>query len=112
MLIESDYVNNDMKVPKKPESKPEKTEEEGGEGSEVWFILKGDDQSGPYSFNDLIKMLQDKTLFEFDYIWRAGQDSWKRVAEVAEFTPDGIKSLKQSKMSAISNIFFRRRFKR
>jgi hypothetical protein len=121
MLMESKSVNHAVKPMKKPEAPPKlhavKNEPESNENAkdttvEEWFILKGDDQSGPYSFHDLVKMLQDKTLFEFDYIWKAGQDSWRRVAEVTDFAPDSIKTLKQSKMSVISNIFFRRRFKR
>jgi hypothetical protein len=114
MLMESKFIKQDLKPTKKPEGSPKaplKEQSEDAEG-EDWFILKGDDQSGPFSFHDLVKMLQDKTLFEFDYIWKPGQDSWKRVAEVSQFTPDQIKDLKTSKLNAISNIFFRRRFKR
>lgn len=116
MLMESKHINHDMKpATKKPEGMPKahaKEEAKEGADGDDWFILKGDDQSGPFSLHDLVKMLQDKTLFEFDYIWKPGQDSWKRVAEVTEFMPEQIKDLKSSKMSAISNIFFRRRFKR
>ncbi|MEQ1875141.1 MAG: GYF domain-containing protein [Bdellovibrionia bacterium] len=116
MLMEAKAINSNLKPSKKPEAAPKAKEKAEGTGNDTdaedWFILKGDDQSGPFSFHDLVKMLQDKTLFEFDYIWRPGQDSWKRVAEVSSFSPDGIKEMKTSKMSGISNIFFRRRFKR
>lgn len=118
MLMEAKAVNQNLKPTKKPEAPPRLHPEKKAEKSEApangeeWFILKGDDQSGPFTFHDLVKMLQDKTLFEFDYIWKPGQDSWKRVAEVTEFAPEQIKDLKSSRMNSISNIFFRRRFKR
>lgn len=76
-----------------------------------WFVLKGENQTGPFPFKDLIAMLQEKVIFEFDYIWKQGMESWKRIAEMTEFSPENIKSLKEQSHD-FRAIFFRRKFKR
>lgn len=58
-----------------------------------WFVLKGDNRFGPFGFTDVVKMLQQKVVFPFDFVWHAGLDSWKRVAEIAEFSPESIRAL-------------------
>lgn len=77
--------------------------------AEEWYVLKWDNRYGPFTYLDLVKMLQEKSVFEFDYVWRPGIESWKRVAEVSEFNPDSIKGLKDSNMPELSEVFFRRR---
>ncbi|MDZ4677541.1 MAG: GYF domain-containing protein [Oligoflexia bacterium] len=78
-----------------------------------WFVLKGKDRHGPYLYSGMIKMLQQKILFEFDYIWHQGMASWMRIAEVADFQPEHIRTIIKS-MSVIeaSEIFFRRKHTR
>lgn len=77
-----------------------------------WFILKEGNNYGPFSFLDLVQMLQEKTLFEFDYLWHHGMSAWKRLAEVPEFGADRIRSMKNSGDLDVSEIFFRRRHAR
>lgn len=77
-----------------------------------WFILKGENKFGPFAFPDLIKMLQEKSIFEFDYVWHSGLTTWQRIAEVAEFRPHNIKRLRDSGKASVSDIFFRRRHMR
>lgn len=84
---------------------PIKTEKE-------WFILKEENKYGPFNFLELIRMLQEKTLYEFDFIWNAGFSQWKRVAEVEDFQPNRIKSLQNSSRKEIQEVFFRRRYAR
>jgi hypothetical protein len=62
-------------------------------GETEWFILKGENQFGPFSYVDVIKMLQQKIVFPFDMIWNANLDSWKRLAEMSEFQQDSIRKL-------------------
>lgn len=78
----------------------------------AWYILKEGNNYGPFSKLELVQMLQEKTLFEYDYIWHAKLNAWKRVAEVEEFTPDSIRTLKESGVSEITEVFFRRRHAR
>lgn len=81
-----------------------------------WYILKQENNYGPFSQLEMIQMLQSKTLFEFDFIWRHGLDSWKRLAEVTEYAPDRIKeifeTMKNTPQSTDKEIFFRRKHAR
>lgn len=79
----------------------------------AWYILKQNNNYGPFSKLEMIQMLQSKTLFEFDFIWKKGLDSWKRLADVEEFKPEQIRELFQTLAPETSrNIFFRRRYPR
>jgi hypothetical protein len=77
--------------------------------AEEWYVLKWDNRYGPFTFVDVIKMLQDKSVFEFDYVWKPGFEAWKRIAEVKDFTPDNIRQLKHAGAAELSEVFFRRR---
>jgi hypothetical protein len=81
-----------------------------------WYILKQENNYGPFSQLEMIQMLQSKTLFEFDFIWRHGLASWKRLAEVPDYTPEKIKeifeNLKIGHSSTDKEIFFRRKHAR
>lgn len=79
---------------------------------EEWFILKGDTKYGPFTLVDVVKMLQEKSLFEYDYVWKASMPSWKRIAEVPEYHPEHIKQLATTDDEEINQAFFRRRHKR
>lgn len=79
---------------------------------EEWFVLKDETKYGPFLHTDLVDMLQDKKLFEHDYIWNAKLEGWRRVSDVAEFTPDNIRKLRDNGLSKISKVFFRRRYAR
>ncbi|MCM2281855.1 MAG: PilZ domain-containing protein [Bdellovibrionaceae bacterium] len=77
-----------------------------------WFVLKGENKFGPFTVLDIVKMLQDKSVFEFDYVWHVGLKAWKRIAEAEEFSPDAIRNLKNSKLPDLTEVFFRRRHAR
>ncbi|MBC7464594.1 MAG: DUF4339 domain-containing protein [Bdellovibrio sp.] len=79
----------------------------------AWYILKQNNNYGPFSQGEMVQMLQSKTLFEFDFIWKKGLESWKRLADVPEFTADSMKELYQTfNKDPNSEIFFRRRHAR
>lgn len=77
-----------------------------------WFVLKGENKFGPFTLLDIVKMLQDKSVFEFDYVWHAGLTAWKRIAEAEDFAPDAIRGLKESQLPDLTEVFFRRRHAR
>jgi hypothetical protein len=77
-----------------------------------WFALKDDNRYGPFAYLEIVKMLQDKSLSEHDYIWHEGLPNWAKVAEIEDFSPDRIKALKGGGMHEITEIFFRRRHAR
>lgn len=74
-----------------------------------WFVLKGENKYGPFPVLELVKMLQEKELYEYDYIWNERFSSWKRVAECEEFKPERIRGLRDSGHPEIEEVFFRRR---
>jgi PilZ domain/GYF domain 2 len=77
-----------------------------------WFVLKGENKFGPFAYVDVVKMLQQGVVFEFDYAWHNGMDGWERLAEIKYFSKDSLSKLKESAMPEISEVFFRRRYKR
>lgn len=61
--------------------------------SNEWFLLKGETQVGPYSYDDIIRMMQTSAIFGFDYVWSKHLDSWTTLAELPEFSPDRLARL-------------------
>jgi hypothetical protein len=111
MLLE--HPEFSMKLSDKPADRPkEATDLKDQMKDKEWFILKEGNNYGPFSQLELVQMLQEKTLFEHDYIWHAKLPAWKRVAEVEEVTPDNIRVMKTSMEMDLSEIFFRRRHAR
>jgi hypothetical protein len=77
-----------------------------------WYVLKGENKFGPFAYNDVVKMLQQGVVFEFDFAWHGGMPGWERLAEITAFSKEQMKNLKASAMPEISEVFFRRRYKR
>lgn len=87
----------------------------GTASDRTWYILKQENNYGPFTHLEMIQMLQSKTLFEFDFIWNHSLDSWKRLAEVPDFKPENIKQVfetQQIKTVKDKEIFFRRKHSR
>jgi hypothetical protein len=81
----------------------------------IWYILKQNENYGPFCYKDLIQMLRSKTLFEHDFIWRPGKESWKRLSELEEFSSERLEEVFnhfEQKEFKSEKIFFRRRFSR
>jgi len=77
-----------------------------------WFILKGQNRFGPYSYFDIVKLLQSRSLYEYDYAWNPKLETWHLISELSEFSPDRIKELKSSSHPDLTEMFFRRRHAR
>ncbi|MNK11906.1 PilZ domain protein [compost metagenome] len=77
-----------------------------------WFLLKEGNNYGPFCKLEVVQMLQEKTLFEYDYIWHAKLPAWQRVAEVEDFSTENMRAMKTSAEPGLSEIFFRRRHAR
>lgn len=80
------------------------------DGSE-WFVLKGEHRFGPFGLNEVVRMLQQKVVFPFDFVWHAGLPDWQRLAEVPEFQAERIKAMYE-KNGKKSEIFMPRKHKR
>lgn len=77
-----------------------------------WFVLRDGNNHGPFCRLEIIQMLQEKTLFEYDSIWKNKMQTWKPLAEVPEFSVEAIRELAESKEEKVTEIFFRRRHPR
>jgi hypothetical protein len=92
----------------KPESDPMKRR--------IWYVLKQNNNYGPFSKTELIQMLQGKTLHEFDFIWHNGMLAWKRLSEVSDFSTSEVQAvfelIKNNKDDSGQSIFFRRKHPR
>lgn len=77
-----------------------------------WFIFKENKQQGPFSYLEVIKLLQSKLLFDYDYVWSPVLPSWSKVFEIPAFSADQIKKLSQNHVPEIQAVFFRRQFPR
>ena len=102
IVEESAKISNEQSTSEQDEKFKEK----------AWYILKEGNNYGPFSKLELVQMLQEKTLFEYDYVWHAKLNAWKRVAEIEEYAPESIRLMKDSGVSEISEVFFRRRHAR
>lgn len=94
-----------------PLHKESKKTEDAHEITE-WFVLKGENRFGPFNYMDLIKMLQQKVVFPFDFVWHAGLANWKRVAEIEDFKPEAIRELYAKSGKAGKEVFTERKHKR
>lgn len=74
----------------------------------TWYLLKGDSQSGPYSLQEVVEMLQAKKAFEYDYVWSPKMSSWTRVSECEQFSEGNIKPFLNSKSSGGQSHFRRK----
>jgi hypothetical protein len=96
----------------KKEKKAELSADTSSPVNHEWFVLKGENKFGPFAYTDVVKMLQQGAVFEFDFVWHQGMEGWNRIAELDDFSKDRLRQLKDSAMPEISEVFFRRRFRR
>lgn len=85
------------------------------DGVAEWYVQKGANRFGPMTYFDLVRALQEKSVFDFDFVWKQGAESWMRIAEHPEFHPDRIRELVGKLASGkeqSSEVFLRRRYPR
>lgn len=86
------------------------------DGKEAWFVLKGDHRFGPFEYLELVRLTQEKSLNDWDYVWTKRLPKWTRLSSLTEFQPEMIghlrESLSQELGGAVNEVFFRRRFAR
>lgn len=86
------------------------------DGKEAWFVLKGDHRFGPFEYLELIRLTQEKSLNDWDYVWTKRLPKWVRLSSLPEFNPETIQHLRESLShqlgGSVNEVFFRRRFAR
>ncbi len=58
-----------------------------------WYVLKGEHRFGPFGYVDLVRMLQEKVLYGFDFAWHGGLTGWKRISDIGDFQESAIRIL-------------------
>lgn len=100
---------NDPISNKKQQSKTKELSPLDSIKEKAWYILKDNNNYGPFSKVEIIQMLQAKILYEYDFLWQPDMESWMRLAEINDFSRSNLKKLIQSGDPELSEIFFRRR---
>lgn len=77
-----------------------------------WYALQGNEKFGPFKYLELVRMLQEKQLRDWDFVWHKQLENWHKISEVPEFQPEKIKALKDSGDLRLDEFFFRRKHKR
>ena len=57
-----------------------------------WFVLKGEERFGPFAYPDLVRMMQQKVVFGFDFAWHDGLSGWKRMSDIVEFQETSVRT--------------------
>ncbi len=78
----------------------------------LWFLLKNGEKTGPFTYPDVLKMLQQKHVFEYEHGWKQGMETWLRLAEIPEFSAEHIRHLQKSKEAKKEDIFVKRKVDR
>jgi hypothetical protein len=79
-------------LPEQAQAKPSKAKvEEVKINDNDWFVLKDEKRFGPYSFLEMVKMLQEKHVCEYDYVWKPGMQDWCKLAEAEDFSHNSLK---------------------
>jgi len=90
-----------------PMSTPVTATSSSQEGAD-WYVQKGQHRYGPFTYLQVLKGLQDKTIYEFDMISK-DTENWCRIAELQEFSADAVRALQET---AEPSVFATRRFPR
>lgn len=75
-----------------------------------WFVLKNEEKFGPFSYREMIQLLQENTVYPFDFVWTEGMEIWTPLAEVTEFSPAKLAKLVETE--DVGSAFAKRRFPR
>ena len=76
--------------------------------NDEWHVLKAETQYGPYTYEEMIRLMQQNLIFSFDYAWGPHLESWTPLADLQEFSPDRLASLATKNTS----VFNKRKFDR
>lgn len=58
-----------------------------------WHIMKGETQYGPYTYEEMIRMMQTHLVFGYDYAWAPHLSAWTPLAELEDFSSDRLARL-------------------
>lgn len=80
--------------------------------ADAWYVQKATERHGPFTYYELVRCLQEKTVYDFDFVWKDGMDSWVRIAEHEMFRPEHIRQLASQIQSTDQQVFLKRQHAR
>lgn len=77
-----------------------------------WFLLKEKEYSGPFSYLEVVQMLQNKEISKYQGVWKKGMRTWQTLDATKDFSPEKIKELSTKDNPNIQKVFFKRKYNR
>lgn len=56
-----------------------------------WFILRGEERLGPYSFAQMAEFIQHNALLDYHYVWSNHLEQWTMLCDLKEFASENLK---------------------
>ncbi|MCX7978612.1 MAG: GYF domain-containing protein [Bdellovibrionaceae bacterium] len=64
-----------------------------------WYILSGEEKIGPFSYGEMISLMQQGELQDYHYVWAPHMELWTLLGETPEFSPDRIARIYEKEQS-------------
>ncbi len=77
-----------------------------------WFVLKDHNKYGPYTYKDMLNMLEEKFIYAFDFVWHKSLSNWRRLGDLEAFESETVNKLKHTYMPELTKAYHKRRHKR
>jgi len=77
-----------------------------------WLVLKEEKKFGPFSYLEVVQMLQEKTLMDQDCLSTTLLPGWRKVKEYEEFANSKVQQLLVEGDRHVQEVFNRRRYPR
>lgn len=74
-----------------------------------WYYIENNQPQGPLSQLDLIKKLQNKEIFDYQFVWAPHFDEWKMFCESEEFSKKYIQWVYEHLFEKNGEYYFNRR---
>lgn len=73
-----------------------------------WALYAGDKNIQIYSYQEMLQLIQGKSVFNHDFLWGRGFDDWKCMVDVDVFRPEQIKKMLAAKNPMVLQALQRR----
>lgn len=70
--------------------------------NDEWHVLKAETQYGPYTYQEMIRLLQQNLIYSFDYVWAPHIEAWTPMADLEEFSNDRLAILADKNNAAFN----------
>lgn len=60
-----------------------------------WFLLRKEEQLGPFTFGEILKQLRGGRVFEYEFVWTQSMATWQRIAECPAFQSENLENVNE-----------------